>query len=157
MREIAQDILQLADRHDCRLCSAESVTGGRIAAALTAVSGASQVFFAGGVFYDVRAKTRFLGIPDEFFEDFSVYSAECAARMATEWRERCDADFCIATTGEAEPVDQPYGRVYFAVATRNEVLTDSKGFTGTRNNIQEQAALFALRFLQKVLLDKLRK
>ena len=156
MQQLATQIIGLAQQQGWRICAAESVTGGRIAAALTAVSGASEVFFAGGVFYDVRAKMRFLGLTDEFFNELGVYSTECAVEMASRWRERCEADFCIATTGEAEPADSPHGRVFFGVATPEQTTHTDTGFTGNREQIQAAATEHALRYLLKVMQEKLR-
>ena len=156
MHDVAHKIIGLAREQGWRICAAESVTGGRIAAALTAVSGASEVFFAGGVFYDVRAKMRFLGLTDEFFNELGVYSIECAVEMASRWRERCDADVCIATTGEAEPADTPHGRVFFSVATAEATEHTDIGFSGNREQIQQAATEHALQYLLKVMQEKLR-
>lgn len=156
MSDIAERIIRLAEKNDWRICAAESVTGGRIAAALTAVSGASRSFYCGGVFYDTRAKSAFLGLTDDFFAECGVYSTECAVEMASRWRERCEADFCIATTGEAEPIDSPHGRVFFAVGTPEATEHTDKGFGGGRNAIQAEATEYALRFLYKMMEQKLR-
>lgn len=144
----AATIIALATARGVRIASVESITGGRVAAALTSVSGAGKAFFAGGVFYHRDAKKLLLGIPDDFFQEHSVYSPECARLMATNWLEKTGADFCIATTGEAES-DAPgkTGTVFFGVATKTSVIDHHETFVGERLEIQDHACLTALRLL----------
>ncbi len=156
MKNLASQIIHLAQQNNWRICTVESVTGGRIAAALTSVSGASEVFYSGGVFYDTRAKMQFLDLTPKFFNECGVYSIECAVEMASRWREQCKADFCISTTGEAEPVDSLRGRIFFAVADANHTEHIDKGFEGDRASSQSFATEYALQFLLKMMEEKLR-
>jgi PncC family amidohydrolase len=144
----AEEVIGFATANGVRVASVESITGGRVAAALTSVSGAGKVFFAGGVFYDTDAKKLLLGIPEAFFAEHSVYSPECARLMASSWCQKTGADFCVATTGEAE-TEAPgkTGTVYFGVASRSGATDHSETFTGERAEIQDQACLTALRLL----------
>ncbi len=156
MKDIAAQILELAEQHKWRICSVESVTGGQIASAFTSISGASRTFFAGSVLYDTRAKIRFLDLSDDFFAEVGVYSTECAVEMALRWRSACDADFCISTTGEAEATDLPQSRVFFAVASKDGSEHTDRGYSGKRTIIQAAATEDALHFLLKMMQQKLR-
>jgi len=125
-----------------RLAAVESITGGRISAKITAVPGASKIFFAGGVFYDSAAKRQFLKINFQ-----KVFSRETAEKMAKSFREITAADFAVATTGRAENGK----KTFFAVATATKVFSTEKIFFGNREKIQNAAANFALEFLEKII------
>jgi PncC family amidohydrolase len=141
---LPEKIITLAKEKKLRLCCAESITGGRIAAALTGVSGASEVFYSGVVVYDTQSKIRFLDIPESFFEKNSVFSAECAKKMAENFKEKCEADICISTTGNAEGEKK---EVFFALATAKGETSFSSIFEGNRNEVQERATGYALETL----------
>jgi nicotinamide-nucleotide amidase len=83
------------------LATAESMTGGRVAAALTAVPGASAVLVAGWVAYTPQAKTRDLGVPEALLQHAGPVSREVALAMAEGARRRAGADVAIAVTGIA--------------------------------------------------------
>ncbi len=141
MSNLPEKVIERATAHEIRICCAESITGGRIASALTSVSGASKVFYSGIVTYDLDAKVKFLEIPAEFFDEHNVYSAECAVEMAENWRKKCDAHICISTTGQAVAS----GQIFFGVSIdRSDSVSHTQFFTGDRNEIQEQATQFAL-------------
>jgi nicotinamide-nucleotide amidase len=101
---------------------AESCTGGLVAAALTAVSGSSDVFGAGFVTYSNIAKTRMLGVDPAIFTAHGAVSRECAKAMAEGALAHSDADVAVAITGIAGPgggsTDKPVGLVVFARATK---------------------------------------
>lgn len=143
MNALAKAIIGFAKKNHLRLSCAESVTGGRVVSALTSVSGASEVFYSGIVSYDIESKIRFLDIPKDFFETHSVYSLDCAEKMAENWRKKCDVDFCISTTGQAEGS----GEIFFGLSGREGAASSLKIFDGTRNAVQAQAAQYALEIL----------
>lgn len=149
LHRTAQDIVALATQKKLTICSVESITGGRISAEITSISGASTPFFAGGVFYDKRAKEDILGISTETIKKYGVYSTECASAMAQCWREKCKADICVSTTGRAEAVSNILPEVFFGISTRFGEKTTHKTFSGTRTEVQEQATLFALILLKE--------
>jgi nicotinamide-nucleotide amidase len=100
------------------LATAESCTGGMIAAAITSVSGASGVFHCGMVTYSNDMKEKMLGVSRETLERFSAVSAETAAEMAAGARFFSGADIGVAVTGNAGPEPsegKPVGEVYAAV------------------------------------------
>lgn len=100
------------------LATAESLTGGLLAAHLTDVPGASRSFVGGIVSYATRVKVSSLGVPADLVEEHGVVSRECALAMADGVRTRLAATWGVATTGVAGPTRQeghPVGTVWIAV------------------------------------------
>ncbi|GAA0722262.1 CinA family protein [Dactylosporangium roseum] len=100
------------------LAVAESLTGGLLAAAFVEVPGASRVFRGGVVAYATDLKATLLGVPTPLLDAHGPVDASVAAALAAGARERCGADWAVATTGVAGPdpqAGQPVGRVYVAV------------------------------------------
>ena len=98
------------------LAAAESFTGGAIAAALTAIPGASQWFAGSVTAYTERAKCELLGVPADVLAEHTAVSAPVALAMARGVRERLGADWAVATTGYAGPGDSPeVGTAFIAV------------------------------------------
>ena len=85
------------------LSTAESCTGGRIAAAITARSGASRYFQGGVVAYQNEVKERMLGVPHEMIETYGVVSRQVAERMVVGACQLFGTDYALASTGYAEP------------------------------------------------------
>ncbi|MDO9354446.1 MAG: nicotinamide-nucleotide amidohydrolase family protein, partial [Solirubrobacteraceae bacterium] len=88
------------------LATAESLTGGRVAASLTAVPGASEVFRGGVVAYASDVKVDVLGVPADVVATVGVVSAACAEAMARGVRSLTGASYAVATTGVAGPGEQ---------------------------------------------------
>ena len=131
------------------LATAESCTGGLIAAALTAIAGSSAVVEAGFVTYSDRAKTALLGVPAALIAVNGAVSAAVAAAMAEGALARCQADIAVAVTGIAGPggggAGKPVGRVHFACASSNgSTVLQVETFAGDRAEIRRQATLTAL-------------
>lgn len=137
-----------------RLASAESCTGGLVAAALTAIAGSSDVVEAGFVTYSNAAKARLLGVAPAIFDRHGAVSPECARSMAEGALARCDADVAVSITGVAGPgggsPEKPVGLVVFARALR--IASPSAHFvqriffqSDDRAAIRTAAALYALR------------
>ena len=104
-----------------RCAVAESCTGGALAAALTAIPGASGWFLGGVVPYTESMKTAWCGVPPGLLERHGAVSEPVALAMAEGVRERTGADLAVATTGVAGPTggtaEVPVGSVWIAVAT----------------------------------------
>lgn len=131
----------------CTLATAESLTGGRLAAALTAVPGASATYRGGVVAYASEVKVEVLGVPREVVETVGVVSAQCAAAMAQGVRRLVGATYGVATTGVAGPTEQegkPVGTVYVAVAGPADLVTVALELSGSRERIVEQTCQEAL-------------
>ena len=139
-----------------KVAVAESCTGGLVAAALTELSGASDVFHAGFVTYSNEAKMRTLGVSADIIETFGAVSVATAWAMAQGVLEVSDADVAVAITGVAGPgggsAKKPVGTVVFARAIRGEdpaqVVADKRQFGDLgRGGVRLQAALCALELL----------
>ena len=106
------------------LATAESCTGGMVAALLTEVPGASEVLERGYVTYSNRAKTELLGVPESLIAAHGAVSAHVAAAMAEGARAAASVDLAVAVTGIAGPgggtPQKPVGLVYLACARRPE-------------------------------------
>lgn len=119
----AKTLLDAARAKGLRLATAESCTGGLVAAALTDIAGASDVFERGFVTYSNEAKRGMLGVPWPLIETHGAVSAEVARAMALGAIDRSPADIAVAVTGVAGPgggsAEKPVGLVHFACARRN--------------------------------------
>jgi nicotinamide-nucleotide amidase len=115
----AAAVLAALGRRGQTLAVAESLTGGLLAATLVDVPGASAVFRGGLVVYATDLKTTLAGVPERLLSARGPVDPDVALALARGARERCRADWGLATTGVAGPTPQdghPVGRVYVAVA-----------------------------------------
>jgi len=114
----AQEIVDLLRLRGETLAVAESLTGGGVGVAITAVPGASDVFVAGITAYQPAVKESFLKVPHSIIADFGVVSEEVAVAMAEGVRELFGATWAISTTGVAGPGPadgQKAGTVWIAI------------------------------------------
>ncbi len=155
MNHTAQKIIERARKRRIKIAVAESVTGGRIASALTSVPGSSEVFICGIVAYHVDAKIHSLGVSPGEIEKTEGYSAQAVEQMAENIRMRNTADVSVATTGCAGPEFEPgfeNGRVIFAVSCKNnKTQIFDEQFDGDREEVQQKATAFALTELLKAM------
>lgn len=132
------------------VATAESLTGGHLAAELTQLPGSSQTFLGGVVSYATSVKKKVLGVPDAVVHEHGVVSGQCAAAMAEGARDLLGATYAVSTTGVAGPEDQegkPPGTVFVAVAGPGGTKVEELALDGDREWIQEatcRAALSAL-------------
>lgn len=138
------------------IVTAESCTGGLVAAALTEIAGASDVFDRGYVTYSNEAKMESIGVNQDILETFGAVSIAVAWAMAQGALKRSGADTAVAITGIAGPGGgterKPVGSVVFARATRDGdpdvVNADVRHFGDLgRSEIRRQATLVALDLL----------
>jgi nicotinamide-nucleotide amidase len=120
---LVADVAAALQRRGWQLATAESCTGGGIAAACTDRAGSSAWFDRGFVTYSNAAKRELLGVPEALLEAHGAVSAEVAAAMAAGALARSDADVAVAVTGVAGPTggsaDKPVGTVWIAAACRH--------------------------------------
>ena len=119
---VAADILARARANGLRIASAESCTGGMVAAALTDTPGSSDVFERGFVTYSNAAKAEMLGVGETTLAAHGAVSEEVAREMAQGALARSQADLAVAVTGIAGPggsEHKPEGRVCFALARKD--------------------------------------
>jgi len=151
------DLLEsLVDRGET-LATAESLTGGLLAARITDVPGASQSFVGGVVSYATRVKVSVLDVPAEVVERHGVVSEECATAMARGVRRRLDATWGVATTGVAGPDSQegrPVGTVWIAVAGPGVVRARLLALDGDRQQIREATCESAVTLLRDLLREE---
>ncbi len=144
-------VLAALDERGEPLAVAESCTGGRIAAAITAVPGASRRFLGGIVAYDNAVKQRQLGVPEETLERFGAVSEESALAMARGVRDRLHAQIGLATTGIAGPdggsAEKPVGTLCVAIADPRGERAWTLHLRGDRAAIQARATTAALGLL----------
>ncbi len=133
---------------------AESLTGGQLAAAITAVPGASDVFRGGVVPYATDLKAALLGVDEDLLAQRGPVHAEVALAMALGVARACQADIGLATTGVAGPDPQgdcPPGLVFVAVAGPHGTKCRQELFQGERAQIQAASVQAALRLLGAAL------
>ncbi|MEO0859017.1 MAG: CinA family protein [Pseudomonadota bacterium] len=139
---IAKDVLDAAKARGLTIATAESCTGGLVAAALTDPAGASAVLLWGVVTYSNAAKVDLLGVSQATLDGVGAVSEEVAAEMAQGARHRSGADLAVSITGIAGPGGsefKPEGRVCFALATGDDIRTETVEF-GARGRAQVRAA-----------------
>jgi nicotinamide-nucleotide amidase len=122
-RRAATRVLALSRAKRLRIATAESCTGGLVAAALTEIAGSSDVVDCGFVTYSDAAKQKMLGVPKAILIRHGAVSAATAAAMAKGALKHSQADLSVAITGIAGPgggsKQKPVGLVYFAAASRD--------------------------------------
>ncbi len=140
--KIAAEILDTARKKGWHIATAESCTGGMVAASLTDIAGSSDVFDRGFVTYSNAAKTAMLGVRPETLAAHGAVSEQVAAEMATGARTAAGVDLAVSITGIAGPGGsefKPEGRVCFGLATPQGTNTETIEF-GPRGRAQVRAA-----------------
>ena len=136
---------------------AESCTAGLVAAAVGSVPGASEAFAGSIVSYMLSVKERVLGVDRAVLDDpgLGAVSAECASQMAEGARRRLGVDVAVSVTGIAGPggaePGKPVGTVWFACSIDSETYAELHHFEGTRDEIRNHAAGFALHLAREGL------
>jgi len=146
-------VATLAQVRGVKLRTAESFTGGRIAAELTRHPGAGQIFDEGITAYTEEAKMRRLGVKSETIQSKGVVSADTAYEMAVGLLGGNGNISAVATTGYAGP-DAPEGRkgeCYIAVGSHEGIHIHGKIFEGDRESVVQSGVKWALWYLYKVL------
>jgi nicotinamide-nucleotide amidase len=153
---LAAAVLTACRARNWHVATAESCTGGLVAAALTAIAGASEVVERGLVTYSNEAKIELLGVPRETIAAHGAISAETAAAMARGAVVRAGVDLAVSITGIAGPAggtpQKPVGLAFVAVLRRGQKATVERHvFTGDRSAVRRAIAERAL----ELLLDRL--
>ena len=143
----------LARRH--QLATAESCTGGMIAAACTDLSGSSQWFERGFVTYSNEAKAEMLGVPPGLIEQHGAVSEPVARAMADGVLAHSRAQVSLAVTGVAGPTGgteaKPVGTVWFAWCVGGETHSEMQHFAGDRAAVRTATLRYALKRLLSLL------
>jgi nicotinamide-nucleotide amidase len=154
-RSIAEIVLDLARTRGLSVATAESCTGGLVAARLTSVPGSSDVFRGGVVAYANDVKVGELGVPRAILEEHGAVSAEAARAMAEGARDRLGADLAVSVTGVAGPgggtEEKPVGLVFLHAAGPDGDEARRIDLPGDREMIRGRATAAALHLLRRML------
>lgn len=150
--KLEEEIGKLLIANNLSLSTAESCTGGGVAALITSVPGSSGYFKGGIVAYDNEVKKNLLGVSPETLSAYGAVSREAVIEMAKGAMNRLKTDCAIATSGIAGPgggtLEKPVGTVWIAVAYKNEIVTmKQEGDDGRAGNVEKaiKNALIMLR------------
>ncbi len=150
---LAEAVLAACRMRNWHVATAESCTGGLVAAALTAIAGSSDVVERSLVAYSNEAKIELLGVPAETIAAHGAVSAQTAAAMARGAVARAPIDLAVSITGVAGPgggtPQKPVGLVYLGVARKDGAArVECRIFPGDRTAIRQAAVVLALELLQ---------
>ncbi len=154
-RGVEEIVLDLCRTRGWTLATAESCTGGMVAARLTSVPGSSEVFLGSVVAYADEVKQRELGVGAETLERYGAVSAETAAAMASGARTRLRADVAVSVTGIAGPgggtAEKPVGLVYVHAETPEASRGIEFTYGQDRDSIRRRATVASLHLLRRLL------
>jgi nicotinamide-nucleotide amidase len=154
--EAAQALLDLCRRQKVKIATAESCTGGLLAATLTEIPGSSDVVDRGFVTYSNEAKQEMLGVSATTLDSFGAVSRETAEAMATSTLAQAPVDLSASITGIAGPgggsPSKPVGLVYFAAAARaGQLLHQERRFGDIgRAQVRRASVLQAIAMLREL-------
>jgi len=155
LAQVSEECLRLLDRDGLTVATAESCTGGMIAAALTDHPGASRVVNRGFVVYADDAKAQLLSVSPTVLAASGAVSEETALAMVEGTLANAPVDLAVAVTGIAGPAGatpgKPVGLVHVAAGRRGHRPRHERLLlTGNRQRVREQAAVRALGLLMQV-------
>jgi nicotinamide-nucleotide amidase len=155
-RALSRALLDLCRGRKLTIATAESCTGGLVAAALTDIPGSSDVIDRGFVTYSNDAKRAMLGVKASTLESFGAVSKETATQMAVGALEKAGVDLAVSITGIAGPggatPGKPVGLVHLAVASRDGRIVHKECRFGAigRSQVRQRSVLEALRMLMEL-------
>lgn len=145
---LSRRIVDAATETGLTVACAESLTGGLLAGAVTAVPGSSAVLRGGVVSYTDEVKRRVLGVSEEILESDGAVSARCACAMAKGARTSLGSDIAVSVTGIAGPggaePGKPVGTVFIGCSTANMTSAKRFDFEGDRESVRMQTVAQAL-------------
>ena len=151
-------VVRLLDKYELTVTTAESCTGGLVAARIIDVPGASDVFREGFITYSNKAKRKTLDVSKGTLKKYGAVSKQTAKEMATGAIFAADADVSLAVTGIAGPDggtdEKPVGLVYIACYINDKVTVEEHHFDGDRGQIREQSVIAALNLLRTCILNE---
>ena len=151
-----ETVVRLLTKYGLTVTTAESCTGGMVAAKIINVPGASDVFDQGYITYSNKSKRKILDVSKATLQKYGAVSEQTAREMALGGVLAADADACVAVTGLAGPdggtEEKPVGLVYVSCCMKDEVIVEECHFNGTRQEIREHAAVTALDLLRRMII-----
>ncbi len=152
----AKVLLDICTKKKLTLATAESCTGGLVAAAISEIPGSSAVLDRGFVTYSNEAKQQMLGVTPAIIDVYGAVSTECAEEMAKGALAHASVDLAVSITGIAGPTGavpgKPVGLVFFCAASRSGrvIAHDRKYGDIGRANVRRESVLQALAMLQEL-------
>lgn len=154
---LEQVVVDMLKKYELTLTTAESCTGGLLAARLINIPGVSEVFKSGFITYSNKAKRKLLGVNKNTLKKYGAVSEETAHEMAKGCVFETDSLAALAITGIAGPDggtdDKPVGLVYISCYLNDQVVVKECRFKGDRNKIREQAVVRAMDLLRRCIID----
>lgn len=155
---IEEHIGNLLKSSNKTLCTAESMTGGKIASTIVSVPGSSAYFNGGVIAYSSKIKQELLGVSPETIKNHSVVSSEVVQEMAISARKTTKSDYAIAVSGNAGPTSDntssAVGVVFIAVASDKGVVVEEFNFGHPREKVINRSVNKSLQMLQQEILKK---
>ena len=152
-----QEIADLLKQYHLTVTTAESCTGGLIAATLVNVPGVSGQFEEGYITYSNAAKEKLLGVSAETLERYGAVSVQTAEEMARGAVAVSGADLSIISTGIAGPdggtKEKPAGLVYLACCLGGKLEVERRQFSGDRQTVRQASVQTALELARRMILE----
>jgi nicotinamide-nucleotide amidase len=157
LHEVTQELASVLIKNNWCLSTAESCTGGMVAASITELAGSSEWFERGYVTYSNQAKSQDIDVSQNLIEQHGAVSDQVARAMALGAKQNSGSDIALSITGIAGPTggspEKPIGTVCFAWALANDqMISETKYFEGDRQKIRQQACDFSLRKLLSLVI-----
>ncbi|RRJ25881.1 nicotinamide-nucleotide amidohydrolase family protein [Lachnoanaerobaculum gingivalis] len=154
---LEMSVVNLLEKNELTISTAESCTGGLLAGRLINVPGVSDVYKEGFITYTNKAKRKTLGVNKSTLKKYGAVSEQTAKEMAVGAALAADTDISISVTGIAGPDggtnEKPVGLVYVGVCIKDIVHVEKFRFSGDRANVREQTVISALGLLRKCILE----
>ena len=152
LHEVTQELARVLIKNHWHLSTAESCTGGMVAASITELAGSSEWFERGYVTYSNQSKSEDIDVSQNLIEQHGAVSDQVARAMALGAKQNSGSDLSLSITGIAGPTggspEKPIGTVCFAWTLANDqIVSETKHFEGNRQQIRQQACDFSLRKL----------
>ncbi len=150
---LAKKLLEICRTEKLKIATAESCTGGLVAASITEIPGSSDIFERGFITYSNEAKMELLGVSKALIKKYGAVSEQAAKAMARGALKNSNADIAVAITGIAGPsggtIKKPVGLVFIAAARGKIVNVNIYYLKGNREKVRKKATLSALKMLIK--------
>lgn len=154
---LEQAVVALLLKNSLTVTTAESCTGGLLAARLINVPGVSEVFKSGQVTYSNKAKKKLLGVKKSSLDKYGAVSESVAKEMAKGAAAAAKADVAVAVTGIAGPdggtKEKPVGLVYIACSVCGRTMVKEYQFPGNRGKVRENSVVAALTLMRQCILE----
>jgi nicotinamide-nucleotide amidase len=155
-RSLEKRVGELLQKNSRTICTAESITGGKIAATIVSIEGSSAYYKGSFVTYSSETKTSLLGVLPETIQKNSVVSKEVALEMAKGAKERLQTNYAIAVTGNAGPTtdhnDKSVGLVYIAFVSDEKEFVEEFNFGQPREKVINKTVSKALEIVYRELI-----